>query len=71
MADEEGEGGTLYATVEKSVTYPVVLVMVNGVKCRALVNTGAESCYASSALIERFSIKLNLPQVYFQTTPNE
>ena len=56
-ADEEGEGSTLYATVEKSVTYPVVLVMVNGVKCRALVDTGAGSCYASSALIERLSIK--------------
>ena len=27
--EEEGEGGTLFATVEKSVTYPVVLVMVN------------------------------------------
>ena len=56
-ADEEGEGSTLYAMVEKSVTYPVVLVMVNGVKCRALVDTGAGSCYASSALIERLSIK--------------
>ena len=56
-ADEEGEGSTLYATVETSVTYPVVLVMVNGVKCRALVDTSAGSCYASSALIERLSIK--------------
>ena len=31
--------------------------MVNGVKCWVLVDTGAGSCYASSALIERLSIK--------------
>ena len=32
----------------KPVVYPVVIVNVNGVKCRALIDTGAGSSYASS-----------------------
>ena len=39
-----------------AVIYPVVVVKVQGVKCRALLDTGAGSSYASAAL-------LNLPQV--------
>ena len=34
-----------------AVTYPVVVVEVNGVKCRALLDTGAGSSYASAALL--------------------
>ena len=35
------------------VTFPVVVVEVNGVRCRALLNTGAISSYASAALLDR------------------
>ncbi len=47
----------LSSTGDKRVIYPTVVVRVNGVKCRALLDTGAGSCYASSALIERLRIK--------------
>ena len=35
------------------VTYPVVIVEVEGIKCRALLDTGAGSSYASAALLDR------------------
>ena len=41
----------------RSVCYPVVVVEVNGIKCRALLDTGAGSSYASSALINEIKIK--------------
>ena len=37
---------------EGSVIYPVVVVVVNGIKCRALLNTGAGTLYVSAALVE-------------------
>ena len=37
------------------VTYPVVVVQVEGIKCRALLDTGAGNSYASAALLERIS----------------
>eukprot|EP00112_Aurelia_sp_Birch-Aquarium-sp1_P013324 Seg2820.4 transcript_id=Seg2820.4/GoldUCD/mRNA.D3Y31 product="hypothetical protein" protein_id=Seg2820.4/GoldUCD/D3Y31 len=43
----------MVATGEGSVIYPVVVVKVNGVKCRALLDTGAESSYISATLAER------------------
>ena len=43
----------LLATGEGAVIYPVVVVDVHGIKCRALLDTGAGSSYASAALIER------------------
>ena len=51
------EGQLLCSTQSKAVTYPVVIVKINGVKCRALIDTGAGSCYASSTLINRIGIK--------------
>ena len=39
------------------VTYPVVIVKVNDVKCRALLDTGAGNSYASSALIDLINSK--------------
>ena len=39
------------------MVYPVVLVNVNGVKCRALIDTGAGSSYASSALLDATKAK--------------
>ena len=43
----------LVATEKRSVIYPVVIVDVEGVKCRALLDTGAGSAYASAALLDR------------------
>ena len=43
----------LLATAEGAVIYPVVVVDVDGIKCRALLDTGAGSYYASAALIKR------------------
>ena len=37
------------------MVYPVVIVNVEGVKCRALLDTGAGSSYASAALLKRLS----------------
>lgn len=45
----------MLATGEGSVIYPVVVVFVDGIKCRALLDTGAGSSYASAALIERLN----------------
>lgn len=38
-----------------NVTYPVVVVEVEGIKCRTLSDTGAGSSYASAALLDRIS----------------
>ena len=35
------------------VVYPVVKVSVEGVLCRALLDTGAGSSYASAALLDK------------------
>ena len=47
----------LVATGESSVIYPVVVVEVNGIKCRALLDTGAGSTYVSATLAERIGKK--------------
>ena len=47
----------LVATGEGSVIYPVVIVEVNGIKCRALLDTGAGSTYISATLAERIGTK--------------
>ena len=39
------------------VTYPVVVIEVEGVKCRALIYTGAGSSYGSLKLISRLNKK--------------
>ena len=43
----------LVATGKGSVTYPVVVVSVGGIHCRALLDTGAGSSYTSAALLHR------------------
>ena len=37
--------------------FPVVVVRVNGVKCRALIDSGAGSSYASAKLIDTLKLK--------------
>ena len=39
------------------VTYPVLVIEVEGVKCRALIDTGAGSSYASYKLISKINKK--------------
>ena len=45
------------------VTYPVVVVEVEGVKCRALLDTGAGSSYASAALLNRISTRKRTKEI--------
>jgi hypothetical protein len=48
----------LLTTTESSdipLAYPVVVVNVEGVKCRALLDTGAGSSYASAAILNRLT----------------
>ena len=47
----------MYLVAGGSVVYPVVTVIVNGTKCRALLDTAAGSCYASSQLIDYIGIQ--------------
>ena len=42
---------------EGSVMYPVVVVKVNNITCRPLLDTGAGSSYTSSALLEKLNIQ--------------
>jgi len=39
------------------IIYPVVVVEVNGIKCRALLDTGAGNSYASSAILDHLQIR--------------
>ena len=45
------------------VTYPAVVVQVEGVKCGALLDTGAGSSYASAALLNRISSRKRTKEV--------
>ena len=47
----------MVATGEGPVVYPVVVVEVEGITCRALLDTGAGSSYASATLVERLNRK--------------
>ena len=45
-------------TTEKSEgVFPVVVAEVNGIRCRALVDSGAGSSYVSAKLIELLQVK--------------
>ncbi len=50
IANDEGKS-------EGTVTYPVVVVKVNGIKCRALIDACAGSSYASATLLDRIGKK--------------
>ena len=43
---------------DSPVVYPVVVVEAAGIKCRALIDSGAGSSYASAPLLERIGAKL-------------
>ena len=42
---------------ESLVMHPVVVVKVNSIMCRVLLDTGAGSSYASAALLDRLKLK--------------
>lgn len=52
-----GKEQMLVATGESTVIYPVVVISVDGIKCRALLDSGSGSSYASSSLIENLNKK--------------
>ena len=54
---DKKSGGVLLATGEVGVVYPVVMVKVEGVTCRALLNTGSGSTYVSNRLVEEIGKK--------------
>ena len=41
-----------------SVTYPVVIILVDGIECRALIDTRAGSSYISSAIVSKLNKQL-------------
>ena len=47
----------LLTTATSYVTYPVVVIKVEAVKCRTLIDTGVGSSYVSSKLISRLNEK--------------
>eukprot|EP00794_Sanderia_malayensis_P007573 gene7573-biopygen6100 len=60
ICDQQSQQILLATNEAKSsgtVTYPVVLVKVNGVTCRALLDTGAGSSYASTTLLDHIAKK--------------
>ena len=48
---------------DHQVIYPVVLVEVDGIRCRALLDTGAGNSYASSKLVEQLHKKPSASKV--------
>ena len=56
--DTKNLSNMIDATGKSSVTYPLVVVEVCGIRCRALPDTGAGSSYASEALLDRIGKQL-------------
>ena len=56
-SDQRSEGLLTPHLCKTEVVYPVVLVNVNGIKTRALLDTGAGSSYASTKLINALHMK--------------
>ena len=52
------ESNTVTAATKGSVIYPVVVVKVKNIICKALIDTGAGSSYAYSAFLEELNIQL-------------
>ena len=54
---EGNSGNPLLTASSKEGVMPIVLLRVNGITCRALIDTGAGSSYASGKLIDVLKIK--------------
>ena len=46
----------MLVATEANVTYPVAIIKVNGVKCRALLDTGSGSSYISQSFMDLHKI---------------
>ena len=46
----------MLVTTETNVTYPVAIIKVNGVKCRALLDKGSGSSYISESFIDLLKV---------------
>ena len=53
----EKTSNVLLTTNDNHVTYPLVIIDIEGIKCRTLIDTGAGASYASSTLIDRINKK--------------
>ena len=62
LADSKSE--PMLVTTEANVTYPVAIIKVNGVKCRALLDTGSGSSYISESFID---LKINPVRKEYKT----
>ena len=47
----------MLVTTEANLTYPVAIIKVSGVKCRALLDTGSGSSYISESFIDLLKIR--------------
>jgi len=56
-SQERSPPGVAMTAVSERVCHPVVIVKVNGVKCRALLDTGSTSTYMSAFLVDLLKIK--------------
>ena len=52
----ESKSEQMLVSTEANVTYPVAIINVNGVKCRALSDTGSGSSYISELFIDLLKI---------------
>ena len=58
ICDSASQSGSATTTSQgKGVCHPVVIVKVNNIMCRALLDTGSSSSYISSYLVEVLNIK--------------
>ena len=53
--NRNGNSTPTLTTQNKQVIHPVVIVKVNAITCRALLNTGASNAYLSVTLIEKIN----------------
>ena len=53
----EKSSNVLFTTNDNHVTYPLVITDTEGIKCRALIDTGAGAPYTSSTLRDRINKK--------------
>ena len=54
LADRKSK--PMLVATETNVTYPVAIIKVNGVKCRALLDTGSDDLYISESFIDLLKI---------------
>ena len=57
QSNSHSQGQILTATNEKKVVHPVVIINIEGIKCRALLDTGSSSSYVSSTVVNMIKKK--------------